>query len=42
MKPATVIKQVAFVAIGVMVAGFVMYQGRDLPLIGDARRGFDV
>jgi hypothetical protein len=36
------LKGVAWTAIGVMVAGLVMYYGRDLPVIGDARNGFDV
>jgi hypothetical protein len=27
---------------GVILAGYVMYLGKDLPVIGDARNGFDV
>ncbi|MEQ8585933.1 MAG: hypothetical protein RLO01_01875 [Thalassobaculaceae bacterium] len=36
------LKSVALVAAGVMLAGLVMYYGRDLPVIGDARNGYDV
>lgn len=36
------VKPVLICAVGVMVAGLVMYYGRDLPVIGDARNGFDV
>lgn len=32
---------VAATAVGVVVAGFLMYMARDLPLINDARNGFD-
>lgn len=33
---------IGLTALGVIVAGFVMYMGKDLPLIKDARNGFDV
>lgn len=32
---------VALVAIGVIVAGYVMYQGRDIDLLNTAHKGFD-
>lgn len=30
------------VVVGVILAGLVMYYGKDLPVIGDARNGYDV
>lgn len=36
------VKAVAIVIVGVVLAGYLMHLGKDLPLIGDARRGFDV
>jgi phage shock protein PspC (stress-responsive transcriptional regulator) len=36
------VKSMLPVVAGVMVAGLAMYYGRDLPLVGDARNGFDV
>lgn len=30
------------VVLGVIFAGLIMYYGRDLPIISDARNGFDV
>lgn len=36
------IKGVAVVMIGVIAAGFVMYQFRDIGLIAQARAGYDV
>lgn len=41
MKLGTAVKQVGIVAVGVAVAGLIMYYGRDFAVIGDARRGFD-
>lgn len=40
--PKNFIMGVTTVAVGVIVAGLIMWGGRDLPLIGDARNGFDV
>lgn len=34
-------KNVAVVAVGVILAGLAMYYGRNLPLLSDARDGFD-
>lgn len=36
------IKLVGLVAIGVMVAGYAMYQFRDVTLINQARSGYDM
>lgn len=35
-------KGVALTAIAVLIAGLVMYYGKNLPVIKDARQGFDV
>jgi hypothetical protein len=35
-------KMVALVAVGVMLAGFTMFQLRDVALVNQARNGFDV
>ena len=36
------VKSTLPVVVGVIVAGLAMYYGRDLPIIADARNGFDV
>lgn len=36
------VKAVAVVTVGVMVAGFLMYQFRDIGLIRAARSGYDM
>lgn len=36
------VSSVAIVAVGVIAAGWIMWQFRDVALIGDARNGFDV
>ena len=41
MKKAD-LKMVGLVAVGVMVAGLAMYHGRNVALIDDARRGYDM
>lgn len=38
----TMIKGVFIAAAGVVAAGLAMHYGKDLPILGDARRGFDV
>lgn len=35
------VKAVAVVMVGVMLAGFAMYQFRDIGLIGQARNGYN-
>ena len=35
-------KMVGLVAAGVVLAGLIMYYGQDLPVVGDARNGFDI
>lgn len=35
------VKAVAIVMVGVMLAGFAMYQFRDVGLVNDARAGFN-
>lgn len=35
------VKAVAIVMVGVMLAGFAMYQFRDVGLVSDARAGFN-
>lgn len=42
MKIGTAVKPVLFTALGVMLAGYVMYAARDITFVNDARRGFDV
>lgn len=42
MSFPTIAKNIGITAAGVMLAGFIMYQGKSLPFIGDARKGFDV
>lgn len=41
MPKKTDIKFVGLVALGVMIAGYAMYQFRDIELIEQARNGFD-
>lgn len=36
------VKGIAVGAIGVVLAGLILYYGRDLPVIKQARQGFDV
>jgi hypothetical protein len=36
------IKSVALVSVGVMLAGFVMFQLRDMSIIAQARAGYDM
>jgi|TARA_Y100001001_G_scaffold31345_1_gene26090 hypothetical protein len=40
MPKKTDIKFVALVAVGVMIAGYAMYQFRDVELIDNARNGY--
>lgn len=40
MPKKTDVKLVAMVAVGVIVAGYVMYMGRDIGVLADANRGF--
>lgn len=42
MKAATLTKATVPVVLGVLIAGFIMYQGRDISLIAQARAGYDV
>lgn len=39
-KAGTVVKQVAFVAIGVLVAGLIMSMGKSIPGVKQAQNGF--
>lgn len=41
MKMNAILKPTIPVVLGVILAGLIMYYGRDLPLLGDARKGFD-
>ncbi len=36
------VKSVGLVAVGVMLAGFVMYQLRDVSVVAQARAGYDM
>jgi hypothetical protein len=38
----SLIKNTLVVTVGVMLAGLVMYYGRDIGIIDNARNGFDV
>ena len=38
---AGLLKNSVPVVLGVIAAGYLMYLGRTLPVIGDARKGFD-
>lgn len=42
MKVAPIAKATVPVVIGVMVAGFLMFQFRDLSIVAQARAGYDM
>ena len=41
MLKKTDMKMIGLVTLGVIAAGYLMNLGRDLPVIGDAVKGFD-
>lgn len=42
MKVAPIAKATVPVVLGVMIAGFLMFHARDVGVVDQARRGFDV